>query len=45
MVANTSAFGANENIDTLPTSRYVFRCPFSWGGAVSDQIKARQRDE
>jgi EthD domain len=28
MVASTSAFGANENIDTVPTSRYVFRSPF-----------------
>jgi hypothetical protein len=25
MVASTSAFGANVNIDTVPTSRYVFR--------------------
>lgn len=30
MVASTSAFGANENIDTVPTSRYVFRTPFLW---------------
>ena len=28
MVASTSAFGANENIDTVPTGRYVFRNPF-----------------
>jgi len=28
MIASTSAFGANENIDTVPTSRYVFRTPF-----------------
>ncbi len=28
MVASTSAFGANENIDTVPTSRYVFETPF-----------------
>lgn len=28
MVASTSAFGANENIDTVPTGRYVFRDPF-----------------
>ena len=28
MVASTSAFGANENIDTVPTSRYVLRTPF-----------------
>lgn len=28
MVASTTAFGANENIDTVPTSRYVFETPF-----------------
>ena len=28
MVASTSDFGANENIDTVPTSRYVFKTPF-----------------
>ena len=28
MIASTTAFGANENIDTVPTSRYVFRTPF-----------------
>lgn len=28
MIASTSAFGANENIDTVPTSRYVLRTPF-----------------
>jgi hypothetical protein len=28
MVASTTAFGANENIDTVPTSRYVFKMPF-----------------
>jgi hypothetical protein len=28
MVASTSAFGANRDIDTVPTSRYVFRSPF-----------------
>lgn len=28
MVASTTAFGANENIDTVPTSRYIFRTPF-----------------
>ena len=28
MVASTSAFGANQNIDTVPTGRYVFRDPF-----------------
>lgn len=31
MVASTSAFGANQNIDTVPTSRYVIRTPFSAG--------------
>ncbi len=29
MVASTTAFGANENIDTVPTSRYVIRTPFT----------------
>lgn len=29
MVASTSAFGANRNVDTVPTSRYVLRSPFS----------------
>ena len=28
MVASTAAFGANENIDTVPTSRYIIRTPF-----------------
>jgi hypothetical protein len=28
MIASTSAFGANENVDTVPTSRYVLRTPF-----------------
>lgn len=28
MVASTTAFGANDNIDTVPTSRYVFKTPF-----------------
>lgn len=28
MVASTSAFGANRNVDTVPTSRYVYRSPF-----------------
>lgn len=32
MVASTSAFGANQNIDTVPTGRYVFRDPFMAGG-------------
>ncbi len=29
MVASTSAFGANQNIDAVPTSRYVFATPFT----------------
>ncbi|BBZ33527.1 EthD domain-containing protein [Mycolicibacterium confluentis] len=29
MVASTAAFGANENVDTVPTSRYVLRSPFA----------------
>jgi hypothetical protein len=29
MIESTSAFGANENIDTVPTSRYVLRTPFA----------------
>lgn len=28
MVASTSAFGASENVDTIPTSRYILRNPF-----------------
>lgn len=28
MVASTAAFGANQNIDTVPTSRYVMKSPF-----------------
>ncbi|BBY30162.1 hypothetical protein [Mycolicibacterium sediminis] len=29
MIASTTAFGANENVDTVPTSRYLLRTPFS----------------
>ncbi|MFB1298981.1 EthD domain-containing protein [Mycobacterium sp. pW049] len=29
MVASTTAFGANQNVDTVPTSRYVLRDPFA----------------
>jgi hypothetical protein len=29
MVTSTTAFGANENIDTVPTSRYVLKTPFN----------------
>ena len=38
MVASTAAFGANRDVDTVPTSRYVFRTPFAFnpGGRGSD---------
>jgi hypothetical protein len=29
MVASTSAFGANVDVDTVPTGRYVIRDPFA----------------
>ncbi|MCG5430907.1 EthD domain-containing protein [Mycobacterium sp. MYCO198283] len=29
MVASTARFGANDNIDTIPTSRYLLRSPFA----------------
>lgn len=29
MVASTSAFGATDNIDTVPTSRFLLRSPFT----------------
>lgn len=29
MVASVTAFGAHRNLDTVPTSRYVFRSPFT----------------
>ena len=29
MVSSTTAFGANQNVDTVPTSRYVLRSPFA----------------
>lgn len=31
MVASTAAFGANRDIDTVPTSRYLMRTPFATG--------------
>ena len=31
MVASTTAFGANRDVDTVPTSRYVYRNPFAAG--------------
>jgi hypothetical protein len=33
MVASTEAFGANHDVDTVPTSRYVFRMPFGERGS------------
>jgi hypothetical protein len=33
MVASTAAFGANVDIDAVPTSRYVLRTPFQAGSA------------
>lgn len=38
MVASTTAFGANQNVDTVPTSRYVLRDPFS--GAAAPEAAA-----
>lgn len=31
MIASTAAFGANVDVDTVPTGRYVFREPFQHG--------------
>jgi hypothetical protein len=38
MVASTTAFGANRDVDTVPTSRYVYRTPFAPGatGGTAD---------
>ncbi|GAC1409504.1 MAG: EthD domain-containing protein [Mycobacterium sp.] len=38
MVASTTAFGANRDVDAVPTSRHVFRTPFtlSAGGGTAD---------
>jgi hypothetical protein len=36
MVASTTAFGANRDVDTVPTSRYVFRTPFARKGFNDD---------
>jgi hypothetical protein len=33
MVASTAAFGANRDVDTVPTSRYVLRTPFAGRGS------------
>jgi hypothetical protein len=35
MVASTEAFGANRDIDTVPTSRYVLRTPFTADSALT----------
>ena len=35
MVASTTGFGANKNVDTVPTSRYVYRSPFDERPKVS----------
>jgi hypothetical protein len=34
MVASTDAFGASRDIDTVPTSRYVWRTPFAAPGTA-----------
>jgi EthD domain len=38
MVASTAAFGANRDVDTAPTSRYVFRTPFAASAATSHTL-------
>ncbi|OBK24157.1 hypothetical protein A5634_03995 [Mycobacterium asiaticum] len=35
MVASTTAFGANQNIDTVPTSRYVISTP--WNDRIGER--------
>ncbi|OBF93112.1 Uncharacterised protein [Mycolicibacterium flavescens] len=37
MVASTSAFGANRDVDTVPTSRYVYRTPFANSSTVQGE--------
>ncbi len=37
MVASTSAFGANRDVDTVPTSRYVYRTPFAKPSAAQGE--------
>jgi hypothetical protein len=37
MVASTAGFGANENVDTVPTSRYIYRSPFDDGRPKSSR--------
>ncbi|WP_326546587.1 hypothetical protein QGN32_23715 [Mycolicibacterium sp. ND9-15] len=34
MVASTATFGANRDVDTVPTSRYVYRTPFTDSAAA-----------
>jgi hypothetical protein len=41
MIASTTAFGANENIDTVPTSRYVFKTPFESRGSHDNTQRRR----
>lgn len=40
MIASTAAFGANRDVDTIPTSRYLFRTPFA---TVADAEPVRGR--
>ncbi len=40
MIASTSAFGANVDVDTVPTSRYVFRTPFATPFAAAPAAEA-----
>ncbi|MEO3759382.1 EthD domain-containing protein [Mycobacterium sp. B14F4] len=37
MVASTAAFGANRDVDTVPTSRYVYRNPFAANRLAMEQ--------
>ena len=47
MVASTAAFGANRDVDTVPTSRYVLRTPFVGRGTMTtlDDAVALAADE
>lgn len=38
MVTSTAAFGANRDVDTVPTSRYVYRTPFA-ESAVAQEVR------
>lgn len=42
MVASTAAFGANIDVDTVPTSRYVWRTPFTQQARPTVVDRARQ---